>query len=76
MESAENDKSVSRTSHKTLKIDDADFHISPHDHDEQSFHLKTEKLCPNYRSHRIAAVLSPAATLFQTEPLPSGASAL
>ena len=52
MERAENDKSVSRTSHKTLKIDDADFHISPHDHDEQSFHLKTEKLCPNYRSHR------------------------
>jgi len=28
MESAENDKTVSRPSHKTLKIDEADFHIS------------------------------------------------
>ena len=28
MESAENDKAVSRPSHKTLKIDEADFHIS------------------------------------------------
>ena len=28
MERAENDKTVSRPSHKTLKIDEADFHIS------------------------------------------------
>jgi hypothetical protein len=52
MESAENDRTVFRPSHKTLKIDETDFHI-PTDTTttEQFFHLKSRKTCPDNRSH-------------------------
>jgi hypothetical protein len=44
MESAENDSTVFRPSHKTLKIDETDFHIpTATTTTEQSFHLKPEK---------------------------------
>jgi hypothetical protein len=44
MESAENDSTIFRPSHKTLKIDETDFHIpTATTTTEQSFHLKPEK---------------------------------
>ena len=44
MESAENDRTVFRPSHKTLKIDETDFHIpTATTTTEQSFHSKPEK---------------------------------
>src|ERR1035441_5858410 len=44
MESADNDRIVSRPSHKTLKIDETDFHIpTATTTTEQSFHSKPEK---------------------------------
>jgi hypothetical protein len=44
MERAENDSTVFRPSHKTLKIDETDFHIpTATTTTEQFFHLKPEK---------------------------------
>jgi hypothetical protein len=44
MESTENDRTVFRPSHKTLKIEKTDFHIpTATTTTEQSFHLKTRK---------------------------------
>jgi hypothetical protein len=44
MESAENDSTIFRPSHKTLKIDETDFYIpTATTTTEQSFHLKPEK---------------------------------
>jgi hypothetical protein len=44
MERTENDRTVFRPSHKTLKIDETDFHIpTATTTTEQSFHSKPEK---------------------------------
>jgi hypothetical protein len=44
MESPENENTVFRPSHKTLKIDETDFHIpTAMTTTEQFFHLKPEK---------------------------------
>ena len=52
MESTENDRTVFRPSHKTLKIEKTDFHIpTATTTTEQSFHLKTRKTGPDNRSH-------------------------
>jgi GT2 family glycosyltransferase len=49
----ENDRTVFRPSHKTLKIDETDFHIlTASTTTEQFFHLENRKTCPNNRSHR------------------------
>ena len=54
MESTENDRTVFRPSHKTLKIEKSDFHIpTATTTTEQSFHLKTRKTGPDNRSHLI-----------------------
>jgi hypothetical protein len=55
MESTENDRTVFRPSHKTLKIEKTDFHIpTATTTTEQSFHLKTRKTGPDNRSHLTA----------------------